>query len=323
MQTHARTISTNPRRVNLGKIVEMLDDPSQADASLERVNANDIEIPNYQRDIRPAKLRRLIREWNPSLAGWIIVSRRANGALFVIDGQHRIEAVRHLQGKVGPYLDAIVVTDWSSTDEARFFAETQSPENRAALMPQDIHHAAVLAGDPDALTIQRVVSECGFRIGKRGADDPETGQLKPVREVNRIYERYGDRVLAQTLMLIRRAWGVHSHPESSVVAGVALFIAMYPQADLPPLAKRAAMMPIDEWVRAAKAHARAEGMTATEGVAYKLRTDYNHKRQAAGRLPDFGDTLKQHRSANRSQSSKETFARIGHTGIVKQRMAAK
>ena len=114
-----RSITTNPRRVNISKILDIA--APNATGSVERVNVNDIQAGPYQRPIRQAHIRRMVREWNSAQAGWIYVSRHANGALYVIDGQHRVEAVKTLQGKIGPYLDAIVVDGLSSTEEAEFF----------------------------------------------------------------------------------------------------------------------------------------------------------------------------------------------------------
>lgn len=306
------SIIRNPRQLSArGDARSFVEDHSLDGASLERINVNGIEVPDYQRDIRPTKLKTMIRDWNPSMAGWIIVSRRDDGSLFVIDGQHRVEAVRHLQGRVGPYLDGIVVDNWSTTQEAAFFYQTQNPDRRAALNPEDIHHAALLAGDQRAIDIQHILSLHGFRVGNRHTDSPETGRLKPVRAINSAYDRYGGALLGDVLATIRSAWGIQSSPEGCVVTGMALFFGMYPGVSPDDVAKRMGKTPIGEWVRLAKVHARSEGMTPNEGIAYKARSDYNFNRAAANRLSDFADTLRDHRAAIRSQAVTDRMKRDG------------
>jgi hypothetical protein len=312
-----RSILTNPRRVNYGKLVELASRPEENGTTLERVNVNDVVVPDYQRLVRIPKLRKMIDAWNPNLAGWIILSRHANGGLYVIDGQHRIEAVRHLQGTISPYLDAIIVNDWTSTQEAEFFAGTQAPENRAALKPEDIHHALVLAGDERAIDLQRTVQDAGFRIGDRSTDGVETGRLRAVAAINKVYDQYGGSHLSETLTVIHSAWGTHCQPEQSVVTGVALFLAMYPQVDPQLLPARIGKMPLPEWLMAAKSHARTERLTANEGVAYKIRVDFNYKRQEHTKLPDFLDTLRAHRSAIRAQAGRQKVAKYGLSGAAK------
>lgn len=67
--------------------------------------------PAYQRDVTNGSsltlIRRLAQHWNWDLCQPLVVARRAGGGLFVIDGQHRLEAAR-LRGDI-PQLPCVVV----------------------------------------------------------------------------------------------------------------------------------------------------------------------------------------------------------------------
>jgi len=278
--------------------------PSNADlARTEWVNVNDILVEHYQREIKEYKLRRMLREWDPSIAGYIILSLRENGLLYVVDGQHRTEAIRRLQHRIGPYIKAVVVEGWSADDESNFFYKSQRPENRAALMPEDIHRAAVYAGDQDAIAIQRIVEHAGFRIG-RAAPNTDATKINAVKSINTVYGKYGLGILAQSLDLIVSCWGASESPEHALIEGTALFFVLFPQANTPSLAKRVGKTPQKEWVTFAKANARNQRLTMTEGVASSLRSDYNRSNHAKPLL-NFEDTLREHRFTMRSQASAE------------------
>lgn len=308
-------IVTNPRQLRNGRQIGLVPGFPDSPASIERVNVNDINVANYQRHIKPAKLKKMIREWEPARAGWIIISRRADGTLYVVDGQHRSTALSTLQGKHGPYIDAIVVEGWSLEQEANYFL-TQSAEYRSSILPHDIHNAALYAGDDRAIEIEHIVAAAGFRIGKRNVAPGESGELRTVKAIYDVFDRYGPAVLRDTLVIVAEAWGRQSHPEQCVVSGVALFLGMYPQADVAAVPRRPALVPLPVWLNAAKAHARSERMSMTEGVAYKLRSDFNWKR-TKNLLPDFDDTLREHRFAIRSNATRERNLRDG-TRVVKK-----
>ena len=277
-------------------------EPDGSTSTIERLNVNDILVESYQREIKPYKLRKLIREWDPRAVGWVTISLRENGMLYAVDGQHRVEAVRHLQGKIGPYIDAVVVTGWSAQDEAHFFHKSQSPETRAAIMPEDTHRAAVYEGDPDALAIQQIVNRTGYRIGRDEAN-ADLSRIKAVKSVNKVYEKFGGQVLADTLGFIGSTWGTRESPEQSLVAGVALFTVMYPQAKLHGLVKHVGKKSMDEWMKRARGRADNDNLSVAEGVASALRSDYN-RANVRNQLPDFNDTLQDHRFSTRSAAMK-------------------
>ncbi|WP_029551333.1 ParB/RepB/Spo0J family partition protein [Thermocrinis jamiesonii] len=92
--------------------------------SLVLVDVNEIEIPNFQRDISPALKKRLMTaiEKLGFLVPIILVKRGEK--LYVIDGQHRLEALKDIGGKE---ILAILVDE----ELYRYFLElnTEKPPN--------------------------------------------------------------------------------------------------------------------------------------------------------------------------------------------------
>ena len=54
----------------------------------------------YQRPVNPKEVDRLIREWDERLIDPVVVSFR-DGKFYVVDGQHRIAAMRRMNGGRG------------------------------------------------------------------------------------------------------------------------------------------------------------------------------------------------------------------------------
>jgi hypothetical protein len=168
-------------------------------------------------------------------------------------------------------------------------------------MPEDIHRAAVYAGNRDAISINHIVRDAGFRIGRDG-DGNDGTKIKAVRSINTVFDKYGAATLAGTLGLIAATWGTGERPEHALIEGTALFLVLYPTANTASLAKRSGKVPQKEWVFRAKTAARIQRLTMVEGVASYFRSGYNASNHAKP-LVNFEDTLRDHRFAMRSQAS--------------------
>lgn len=120
--------------------------------------------PSYQRSIAGTDSQRLIRaiakRWNWDLCLPLVVSRRADGNLYVIDGQHRLEAARlrtdiaHLPCVVGNYSDA-------AAEAANFVHLNQ---RRRPLTGLDLFKAAVASGDSEANDIAQAIADADLTL---------------------------------------------------------------------------------------------------------------------------------------------------------------
>ena len=102
--------------------------------------------PSYQRSVEngPSRvlIRKIAREWDWSLFQLLVVSRRPDGALYVVDGQHRLEAARLRRDL---YDLPCSVYDFATTgDEADAFVAIN--QQRKPLGALDLFRAAVEGG---------------------------------------------------------------------------------------------------------------------------------------------------------------------------------
>ena len=119
---------------------------------------------SYQRTLDTDASRGLIRtiaqHWNWDLCQPLVVARRGDGSLYVIDGQHRLEAAR-LRGDIAQ-LPAVVVSYTSAADEAASFVHLN--QQRRPLTKIDLFKAAVASGDAEAVGILAAVHDAGLTI---------------------------------------------------------------------------------------------------------------------------------------------------------------
>lgn len=288
MQEESRTISVEPY------------------ATLERIPVAEIKWPEYQREFYESRVRNMVADWRPLDVNHLILSLRENGEYYCIDGWHRKTAIERLNGRLPQEADAIVWHGLSVMEEAEKFYRTQSPENRKALIPDEIHKAALHAGDAQALRVQAILDATGFRVGKIG-DDESTTRINALKHLYGVESRYGSQVLDAALTFIRASWPTKTPPPASLITGAALFSSMFPQAKFKDAIKRPAKSPMEYWLNGAKARAETLDLNQPEGVASLIHADYN-KAVRTNKLPDFLSTLTEHKTAIRLQANRANAA---------------
>lgn len=162
---------------------------------------------SYQRSIETKESQGLIRKiaqhWNWDLCQPLVVARRDSGELFVIDGQHRLEAAR-LRGDIAQ-LPAVVVAYASAADEAASFVHLN--QQRRALTPLQIFHAAVASGDTDANAMLAAIAAAGLRLGKSSqleTSPPMT--IINVGGIQRAWRRQGAEAASAALKILSAAF---------------------------------------------------------------------------------------------------------------------
>lgn len=133
--------------------------------SLENCRIPDLNVdPEYQRSTENGSSKTLIRKiamyWDWTLFHPLAVSRRADGTLWVVDGQHRLAAakLRH-----DMYDLPCVVSSYSSrADEAASFVAMNV--QRRALSALDLFKAALAAGDEEAVAVMELVDRAGLSL---------------------------------------------------------------------------------------------------------------------------------------------------------------
>lgn len=262
---------------------------------LRIIPLSQIETPNYQRDIRTRHVERMVRNWNSQLAGTPLVSRRDNNRYFVVDGQHRIEAMRQLFDE-SYEVQCLVVTGLTEQEEAENFWKTQESAARKSLHPFDVHRAAIVSGDEAAIAIDSIVRECGFRIGIPGGrhGTRPKGYVQAVGVLQGVYKELGPETLRRTLSVIHAMWDGET-PTGSLIAGLARFLRMFPDMKAKRLDDAISRYSIDQLEAKAKAAAATLGYRPKDGMAFVIWTEYN-KNLRTSNLPSF-------------EEAKDTFTR--------------
>jgi hypothetical protein len=162
---------------------------------------------SYQRSLEAegsqALIRRIAARWDWGLCQPLFIARRADGGLYVVDGQHRLAAAL-LRGDINQL--PCVVRDFSTAEQeaAAFVALNQQ---RRPLSSLDLFKASVAAGDMEATMIVQCVTEAGLAIAATTNNQAmRAGDLGNVGGLQRCYRVHGQLVLTLALKVLARAY---------------------------------------------------------------------------------------------------------------------
>lgn len=197
----------------------MMDAPIGSPPTLEWIAVERLAIDeSYQRATDSGTSRRLIAgiadAWNWNLCQPLVVSRRPDGSLFVIDGQHRLcGAIR--RGDI-PHLPCVVVTD---ADEAQTFIFLNTKRQR--LSQGDIFNAMLAAGDESAKATAAILEQTGWKL-TRNHSITVTGRLNCAPMIVKAVRKVGECPVRNALAALREAY-----PDSPVPNGATLLRALF------------------------------------------------------------------------------------------------
>lgn len=180
---------------------------------LNRVAVSDIA----QRDIKPARVDYLVAHFDAEQIGTPVVNERG-GKFYVIDGQHRMAALREVFG------DSHQVQCWTyvglnEQEEAEKFLQINDVLSVSAM---DKYQIGVEAGREVEADIDRIVRACGMVVSRQAVE----GGIGAVGTLRRIYARSGPGTLGRTLRMIDAAFG-SAGLEASVIDGLGMLCGRY------------------------------------------------------------------------------------------------
>lgn len=163
--------------------------------------------PTYQRSIESAESKTLIRKiaqhWNWDLCQPLVVARRPGGDLFVIDGQHRLEAARMRRDIA--QLPCVVVDYANAADEAASFVHLN--QQRRPLGALDLFKAALASDDPEATAIMAAMEAAGLSLAAHGNYTAwKPGQVAIIGGIQRQWRREGAAVTSEALQVLATAF---------------------------------------------------------------------------------------------------------------------
>jgi len=191
-----------------------------APPSIEWIKLDLLSVDSaYQRSTENDASRRLIAgiaakfDWR--LCAPLVVSRRGDEALVIIDGQHRWMAARKRDDI--PHLPCCIFRYESTQEEARMFIlanRARKPMNRL-----DDFYAALAASDEDALEIQQIVVDAGLVVARNTSSTSwAPGEVAFTASIANAIRRHGVQLTSAVLVNMAEAF-----PGQKLTHGGAIF----------------------------------------------------------------------------------------------------
>lgn len=200
------------RKSNKRKIVLMSLDTSQIKSNT-----------SYQRDIDTKKVAKIVSNFNEHKLGVIKVSYR-DGRYYVFDGQHRLAAVKLLNGGKDTTIKCEVHYGLSYEDEARLFAEQYDGATKVDVLCR--YKALYESGDERVIQLKDIVEDSGFKLDfTRLKGD---NRLVCVAALNTMLTKLGEEQMRRCLNLIKKTWnGESTSLDKEIISGMTILFDLY------------------------------------------------------------------------------------------------
>ena len=157
----------------------------------------------YQRPVEDKEVDRLVREWDERLFEPLAVSYR-EGRYNVIDGQHRISAMRKLHGGREVMIRCKVYSGMTYEQEAELCYKLDKAKKRLSLS-QSTNALAESGLDAETTEIRRLMGDAGFSwaLGQRHGGEYE---VIATRAVINAYHFLGSAAFSRMFRLLGKTW---------------------------------------------------------------------------------------------------------------------
>jgi hypothetical protein len=175
---------------------------------LQYCRPEDLSIDaTYQRSLQNGSSQTLIRKiamfWNWDLCQPLVVARRSDGGLYVVDGQHRLQAAKERRDIA--QLPCVVSTYASAADEAASFVALN--QQRRPLIALDLFRAALASEDEEATAILREIEGAGLKLAPHmTAAGWKEGMIGNIGGLQRAARYYGFANLGASLRVLARSF---------------------------------------------------------------------------------------------------------------------
>lgn len=245
--------------------------------------------PEIQRKLNRGRADAIASALDLDALGVIQVSERGDG-LYVIDGQHRTEALKAFGFRPTEKVECRVHRNLSRAAEAELMRKLNKT---AKLRLIDDFRIAVVAQDGEAVAITKIVESLGLKVDEHAGD----GIIAAPKSLQAVYrgdrstpQRENPAVLRTTLKTLLDAWGTtHAALAGEVIQGVGLVFHRYGNSlDAADLTHRLAGMPGGPTGLLGKGRTMREmrGGTIARAVAAVIVDIYNKGRRTQ-KLPDW------------------------------------
>ena len=192
----------------------------------KKVNTKNIVVDNrYQRVLNPARIKKIVAEYNPNLVNAVKVSYR-DGKYYCFDGQHTMKAQIARNKGQDLYVDCKVFYGMTYDDESYLFA-MQFGLNKAITTANEFR-ALYEGKDKDVISFKEAIEDCGIICDFHGGGANSQNRLICYSTVWNIYRNRGEIYLKNLLQLIKECWdGDPQSLTNGIICGIDLFIRTY------------------------------------------------------------------------------------------------
>ena len=175
--------------------------------------------PITQREFNLGWAEQILGSWDLDKYQAPHVSQRADGSLYIMEGQHGTWAYRETYGEDAK-VQAWLYEGLSEQEEADFFLALN---NKKAIHPLDRYKVAVIAGREPEASVDQIIRRAQCTIS--GNRTP--GAIAAVGSVLAAYNQHGAANLARTIAVLRDSFGDAGY-EAQLIRGMSMVLARYP-----------------------------------------------------------------------------------------------
>lgn len=191
---------------------------------LAYVRLANLQADEYQRDRKPSIVARIAGNYNAPAVGVLTISKR-NGNHYVVDGCHRVEALRALFGDDAE-VAVLLYENLTLEQEIRLFLDLNSGQKPS---PIDRFNARLVLGDAVAQELVEFVRKHGYDIYRPRTvlHSGHTG-MAGVAELESMFTANPDG-LSKAMDFTKAAFPKESAPAVYTLSGLAVFLSKVPK----------------------------------------------------------------------------------------------
>jgi len=210
--------------------------PAGSQPTIEWIHLHRLSVDNaYQRSTDNEASRRLIvsiaAKFDWRLCAPLVVARRADDTLTIIDGQHRWMAACQRDDIL--QLPCCIFRYENRKEEARMFIlanRARKPINRL-----DDYYAALAAADEDALEMQQLVTDAGLSIARNTSSTAwQPGEIAFTSSIAKAIRRFGPAITSAVLTNMTEAFPGQKMTHGGAIFGGLVRIMAHPKPDFDP-----------------------------------------------------------------------------------------
>lgn len=207
----------------MSEAIGVLMDVKTMNQRIETIPLNRVTAAAYQRPTNARQVMNIVTGFNEAKLGIPVVSERG-GQYYIVDGTHRVAALRRLGYERAMF---IVLKGLTYEEEADFFRRQN--ENARGLTLYTRFKAGLESGDETCLAINAIVERNHFVVGTSARS---FNTITAVFALITIYDSYGAEALDKTLRLIRETWdGNPTAKNREFLVGVSEFVHRFEVPD--------------------------------------------------------------------------------------------